>query len=400
MTEHVHRSVISESCRKLVVWLARNGWGSYDCFDGANSPLAHILSKTNPLGLRLLIQMVKSSPVNLRPLLGIRKTISAKSVGLLASGYAKLSRIWGEPHYENETRRALDWLMANRLPGYSGSCWGYPFDVYTRSTVYLADTPTVVATSFIAQAFVDAYEQLGDTTYLSIARSSCNFILKDLPAIAEGDGIFIPYHAAISVPIHNANLLGVSLLSRVYRHTGERELSDYSKRALSYTLTRQRADGAWYYGEHPSLRWVDGFHTGFVLDSLYYYVESTGDEKPIPAIRLGLDYYRQHFFLDDGTPRFTDRNLYPIDVRCAAQAIQTFGLLADRYPQGLSLACKVAHWAIKHLQDPSGYFYYQIKKFFVNRIPYMRWSQGPMLCALTELLLTMDRANDRKDLIL
>jgi len=210
MVEHVHRSVISEACRKLVIWLAHNGWESYDCFDGANSPVAHILSKLNPLGLRLLIQMVKLSPVNLRPLLGIRKTVSLKSVGLLVSGYAKLSRIWREPHYENETRRALDWLIANRLPGYSGPCWGYPFDVYTRSTAYLADTPTVVATSFIAQAFADAYEQLGDTTYLSVARSACDFMLKDLPAIVDGDAVCIPYHAASSVPVHKANLLGGS----------------------------------------------------------------------------------------------------------------------------------------------------------------------------------------------
>lgn len=382
--------MISDACRRLADWLIGNGWHSYDCFDGANSPLARVLSRLNPFCVRLLIQAVKRSPMNLRPALGIRKTVSAKSVGLLASGYAKLSRICDEPQYKKEARRALDWLMANRLSDYSGACWGYPFDVYTRSTIYLAGTPTVVATSFIAQAFVDAYEQLGDTAYLSVARSACDFVLQDLPAITDGDAICIPYHATSSVPVHNANLLGVALLSRVYRHTGEQELYDYAQRALRYTLDRQRADGAWYYGEHRSLRWVDGFHTGFVLDALHYYIESTGDEEPLPALQRGLDYYQRHFFLEDGIPKFIDRSLYPIDVRCAAQAIQTFSLLAERYPHGLDLACKVAHWAIKHLQDPSGYFYYQITRFFVNKISYLRWSQGPMLCALAQLLGTLE----------
>jgi hypothetical protein len=386
MAKNISGSMISDACERLVSWLALHNWESYDCFDGANSRLVRVLAGKNSLAVRLIIQLVKASPMNLRPILGIRKTISAKSVGLLASGYVGLYRVRRKSIYEDEARRALDWLRANSLPGYSGVCWGYPFDVYTRSTIYLAGTPTVVATSFIAQAFVDAYEVLGSPDYLSVARSACEYILKDITPITDGDSICIPYHVHSSVPVHNANLLGVALLSRVYRHTKETGLYDYAQKALRYTLDRQRPDGAWHYGEDPRLRWVDGFHTGFVLDALHCYVENTGDERPLPAMHRGLEYYRQNFFLKDGTPRFTDRRVFPVDVRCAAQAIQTFSLRAHGCRRNLDLACKVAHWTIEHLQDPTGYFYYQIRRFFVNRIPYIRWSQGPMLCALATLL--------------
>ncbi|MCL5958572.1 MAG: hypothetical protein M1358_04505 [Chloroflexi bacterium] len=326
----------------------------------------------------------------------MRKAVSAKSVGLLAAGYARLYHATQLPLYEQECHRAIGWLLENRLSGYSGACWGYPFDVYSRSTVYLAGTPTVVATSFIAQAFVAAYEQFGDDVFLSTARSACDYVLKDLPAIVDAHGICIPYHAAISIPVHNANLLGVALLSRVYRHTQEKILLDYAQRAIRYTLSFQRPDGAWSYGEHEGLRWVDSFHTGFILDSIHHYVENTGDDWPLAALNRGVEYYEGHFFLQNGAPKYTDRSLYPIDVRCASQAIQTLSLLSDRFPQGKGLACKVAHWAITHLQDPKGYFYYQINRLFVNKTPYIRWSQGPMLCGLATLLDVGSAANGSK----
>lgn len=39
------------------------------------------------------------------------------------------------------------------------------------------------------------------------------------------------------------------------------------------------------------------------------------------------------------------------------------------------------------MQDPKGYFYYQLKKNFNSKIPYMRWAQAWMFYAFTEFLL-------------
>jgi len=51
----------------------------------------------------------------------------------------------------------------------------------------------VVWTGLIGQAFLDGYEIFGDERYLDIARSSCEFILKDLPRKKYEKGICISY---------------------------------------------------------------------------------------------------------------------------------------------------------------------------------------------------------------
>ena len=43
---------------------------------------------------------------------------------------------------------------------------------------------------------------------------------------------------------------------------------------------------------------------------------------------------------------------------------------------------KVINWTIENMQDSAGYFYYQKKKFWTTKIPYMRWSQAWMTHSL------------------
>jgi hypothetical protein len=50
------------------------------------------------------------------------------------------------------------------------------------------------------------------------------------------------------------------------------------------------------------------------------------------------------------------------------------------------MADKIAVWAIRHLRDRTGFFYYQRRRFFTVRIPFMRWSEAWMLYALGRLL--------------
>jgi hypothetical protein len=52
----------------------------------------------------------------------------------------------------------------------------------------------------------------------------------------------------------------------------------------------------------------------------------------------------------------------------------------------MALAEKIAAWAIDNLRDRSGYFYYQRRRLFTVRTPFMRWTQAWMLYALARLL--------------
>ena len=53
---------------------------------------------------------------------------------------------------------ALQWLIEHQSTGYSGACWGNHFDYQSRAFYLPKGVPTVVWTSLIGHAFLDAYE--------------------------------------------------------------------------------------------------------------------------------------------------------------------------------------------------------------------------------------------------
>jgi hypothetical protein len=244
----------------------------------------------------------------------------------------------------------------------------------------------VVWTSFIAQSFVEAYERLGDPAYLEVARGACEFILRGLPRRqVTPRSVCISYVPAQQLEIHNANMLAAALLARVYQHTGEPELAGVARQAVRYTLDHQRADGAWFYGEGLRWRWVDGYHTGFILDSLYWIMRATGDDQYQPALLRGMDFYRRQLF-DGPMPKHSSAATYPIDIQAVAQAIQTFALIPAEFRGDTARAEQVAAWAIAHLQAPSGYFYFRRYRWLTSKTVFLHWGQATMLAALSLLL--------------
>ena len=83
--------------------------------------------------LRTVLQQgVRRFPVNLRPVLGITKEHSSKGMGFLARGFMRLHKTTGDQVWKDKAEFALQWLVENRLPGYSGACWGNHFDYQSR----------------------------------------------------------------------------------------------------------------------------------------------------------------------------------------------------------------------------------------------------------------------------
>jgi hypothetical protein len=51
------------------------------------------------------------------------------------------------------------------------------------------------------------------------------------------------------------------------------------------------------------------------------------------------------------------------------------------------LADRILRWTLEHLRDSRrGFFYYQRRRFYTVRTPYMRWTQAWMLYALARRL--------------
>lgn len=378
-------ALLQVSLSAVQSWVEARDYRGFDPGDGLTSFLRP-LTFGNLFAERLLQQAIWKAPVNLRPLLGVKPLDSTKGRGFMAAGYLKRYAATGDTAFRDRAVECLAWLNANREPGHAGHCWGNHFDFTTRSGRMVAHTPTIVWTSLIGHSFVDAYELLGDTAYLDTAESICRWILA-LPREITAAGTCLSYTGVFQNSVHNSNLLGAGMLARTWRHRPCDEYRRVAREAVRYTCERQRPDGSWWYGEADHYHWVDNFHTGYNLDSLKFYQASTGDEEFRPQLERGYHYFKQTFFESSGRPKYYHDRAYPIDIQCAAQAIDTFCIFADDDRNALAHAQRVAEWTIKNLQDPDGHFYYRRYPSFTARTPYFHWGQSTMFRALSHLLL-------------
>ncbi|GAI08662.1 unnamed protein product, partial [marine sediment metagenome] len=257
--------LLIKSIEKLDKWVEKNDWKAYDPFDGLNSRLSFFTFNNKYLSIALQ-QSIRRFPINLRPLVGVKKETSSKGMGFFAAGYLKLYKLFKHNEYLDKVLLCLDWLIKNYSKGYSGYCWGNHFNYWARGGNIPKGVPTVVWTALIANVFLDAYELLQEKQYLKVANNSCNFILQDLERFYEDDGSFCLSYTPLDKGklhgerIHNANMLGACLLARVHKYTNNSELLDFAHKAVMYTIKRQQEDDSWLYGEGSKWRWADNFH--------------------------------------------------------------------------------------------------------------------------------------------
>jgi hypothetical protein len=385
---------IEAATRRLDHWVEAQGFRGWDPHDALRSPLLRDLTFGNRyLGI-IWLQLLRRSPINLRPLLGVPKGYNPKGIGLFLGSYLRKWQCTGDPAHARRVAQFADWLWQHRSVGYSGACWGYNFDWPNRGFFAPAGTPTIVNTTSIVRELLLVHQAIATGEVpalgvdpLTIARSACDFLLGDLHRLEPvPDELCFSYTPLDRRYIHNASLLGASVLAEVGAATGEAHLGEIALAAARYSARRQQPDGSWRYGEGLADGWIDNFHTGFVLVCL----KQLGDRLEAPElyepVERGYRFWKTRFFEADGAPKYYPTKRYPIDAHSAAQAILTFLAFADRDTEARCQAERIAGWAIEHLQDPAGFFHYQIHARYRIKIPYIRWSQAWMQRALNELL--------------
>ena len=378
--------------RRLSRWSAEREWRGTDPYEGLNASRRVVEPlKSSPLGRRLLIQAVKRSPLDLRPMLGIRPEPNAASVAWVVSAYARNGFLRDEDAKGllTDALRCLDEL---RLGGPEEPCWGYPFDVQSRVLHYSRGQPNTIATAFAGHALLDAHASLGDAGLLEKARCAGRFFLRRVPQTDVGDGAYFGYLPSDRSPIHNSNMLAAALLARLSA-SGSSDAEGFGPAAASavlYTTARQRADGSWPYGERPDLSWVDNFHTGYVLDALRVCADAgVAVPEAEEAWGRGVEFYRRALFLDDGTPRYYTNRVFPVDAQSVAQGIQTLSIAARHDRSCAHQAWKVFGFGQRRMMG-DGLPIFQRRRLWSNRAPHFRWVVAPMLLSLSHLL-TLER---------
>ena len=374
---------------QLFSWCRQHDFAGHDPFDALNSQIFQATPLNKSRNARLIwTQVLKRTPADLRAVARVPEQRNAKGLALIALAQLARHRKLRTAESAAEARNILDELLAMKLSQYSGAAWGYNFDWQNRKFFASRNTPTIVPTAFTVRALLEAASEFNDQEYLSTARSTCDFILKDLPRPHESETeICFSYAPNSHTRIHNASLLAAEVLAGVGARINDRRLTDVAERAARYVVKRQQPNGSWLYGEESTQAWVDNFHTAFILFSLKRVIEacSLGSEFR-DSLKRGYEYWRESFFLADGWPKYYHDDPYPADAHAAASAIVTFLELADLDQNSIELAERVARWSTNNLRDERGFFYYQKRRFYTVKKPYMRWSQAWMLYALGRLL--------------
>jgi hypothetical protein len=384
----------NEAIDRLREYVESNDYAGYDPYDALNSPAIKLMSCRSKWLRMAFTQFLRRCPVNLRFFMGVKKGHNPKAIGLFLGGYTNLYRINPDPSYLEKIRYLIELLDKLKSDGYSGSCWGYNFDWQSMTFFRPKGTPTVVNTAFIGHALLDCYEHTGLQQALDLAMSIKAFILKDLHRTKQGDTFCFSYTPVDTGIVHNANMLGASILIRLFKYCGDVVCRDEALSSLAYSMQHQHEDGSWFYAETDIQKWIDSFHTGFNLTALRYVLDEGFGEQYRQGYERGVRYYADTFFLADGAPKYYHNRVYPIDIHAPAVAITFFSGMGDPYR---GLTDNVLTWMLNHMQSPRGHFYFRKTRYYTNRIPYMRWSQAWAFFALTQYLCACHVSNQSGD---
>jgi hypothetical protein len=375
---------ILDSILKLEKFILSENYKGYDPYDSLMSPLFKLpFFRSNKL-LRFGFQQVyRRIPFNTRGILGIKKGINPVTLGLCIQGFSYLAFIIPEKRefYTSEIDKLLIKLFTLKSKGYSGMCWGYDFDWEARYTQIPAYCPTIVATGIITNSLFVNYKLLGNVKSLDLCKDAVNFVLKDLNKSFSGETFCYSYSPYDKQKVFNATMKGARLLSQVYSVTKDDNLYNEAKKTIAYVMNNQKENGSWSYAKDDARKWVDNFHTGYVIECLFEYCNLIDSDVYRKNLDVAVDFYKKNFLCENGIPKYYSNSVFPIDSTSAAQTIITLSKV-----ECIESAKKVIDWFVSNMQSKKGNFYFQRRKLITNKISYIRWSDAWMLVALSYFL--------------
>lgn len=357
-----------DAALRLIELGAAARWRGPDPYDGlfVNWPSPLVATSRRR---QAIIQLHARSPLDVRRLYRFRHSLVPKAPALLGQAAARLCASGEDSRLRELARDALETLVADTTCGDEG--WGYPWDTQTRWSYYRRGSPNIVATAFSANALAEAAIVLEQPAWRARAHRAAAWVARELFLPSEG---YFAYHGDSDRLVHNANLLGAAL---VHELAGDAPgARDAVRIATARTLEAQRPDGTWPYGEAAGLEWADGFHTGYVLDSL---CRLEGVDSRIPeAIERGARVYAADFFDADGRARLWRGKRYPEDSHSAGTGLTVLSRLAQRGLVSRETLQQVARHTLAHMLHRDGHAIFRRGRLGSTRVRYLRWCDAPV----------------------
>ncbi|HEX9909173.1 MAG TPA: pectate lyase [Thermoplasmata archaeon] len=378
----------------LYDWVKAERFLGWDPYDALNSELSRRITLGIPALEAVVTQFNRTSLVNLRPYLGVQKSIDTKGTAIFAQAFAQLYELTEEARFKTDLKWCIELLEERSLRNrYGFDCWSGHCYSHRLADLSMLDAQTAetVATSEVVMAFLDSIPIIGDDEQLRTIESAVNFLM-DRMTIEKNDEMCFRYSTANeSRIVINATAIAISALSRASHYIESDRFRPIIRRSVEFILRMQDEDGSWPYSVYDDgrTRSQTDFHQGFLIDGLIDCLPLfDGAEKAriCTCIENAARFYATKQFLSDGRGYYRYPRFYPTDIHNQAQGMITLCKLTSISQDYARMANQVAIWTICNMQDSTGYFWYRKGRLMTNKIKFMRWGQAWMMLALAKLL--------------
>jgi hypothetical protein len=378
----------ADALKRILDRAELDGWSGSDPYDGLLSPIGRAVSRLGPLPRFVLSQVVLRVPVA-RTLAKPPGTVNTKALALFLGAVTRGRALLGVTRPRELVRELLGEIERRSTPAGAGLGWGYPFPWQSRSFWAPAGTPNAVVTATAGWHALDCAGAFDDDTAHALGLGAARFLASGLRITPmDPDGAALSYTATDDTRVVNISALAARLLLRASTLSGEADLAALGGKLLRFVIGAQRPDGSWPYAADRGGTWMDSFHTGYVLESLFY---ARGMGYPVPdgVLSRGIEAYGR-FFGPDGSARLTLPEAAPLDAHSAAQGVVTYAAIASSQAASLSQresarasALAIAGWSLRTLWvRGEAHFAYQIRRGSRDEREFVRWVQSWMALAM------------------
>lgn len=367
----------------------------YDPYDFYLSPIAKYVPKSI-----LFLHIAKVSPINMRPLLGIKKGMVTKVHALMIDSYLNLYEITKEETYLQKAETCYRNMIAAAVFSTEEELgWGRNYPFKTGGEIHDNKKPLVYLDARLGQAMIHLYDINHDKQILKDLERVVRNLIRTGRVLERDGWNFIGYSPDKNARLtFNASMVAVETIMKFMDRAGLEtfQVDEYEMGAICLDIIRtmvhyQEPDGGWTYGYSAKgvLFNQKDFHQGFVIDSLHECLplikESQLLEDAQRAYGKGYKYLKDVQIDNQGIFFWRYPKKYPIDIHNQAQGILSLSInKKDKDKEKLST---IIEYTINHFWKKKKHcFKYQKWPLFTNSISYIRWCNGWMLYVLTMYL--------------
>jgi hypothetical protein len=398
---HMELDQIDSILNNVFEWSRAESFKGYNKHDALNSPVLKAVLGSGKWPRIVAIQSVMRFPINIRPILGVPKTFNPKGLALFVLGLLDWYKSSGNIEHLQNAEKLISLLLKNRSSGpWSGNCWGYPYPWQDLGFYAPAHTPNAVVTCFVCEAFLAAFRKTNNEEYLEVVEDACLFLLNDLIKLEDtNEGMCFSYMPLpMTMKVLDVSILIGAVLAQFSKLSKTDKHLPTARSLVQFVVNKQTDYGAWFYTDppHDSPIRHDNYHTGFILDALWRFMEASNDWLFKDNYELGLKFYATELFNPDGSPRWMSHKDYPHDIHGSAQGLVSFSLAVQNGYNYEHLLNSIGTWAINNMYHPQGRFYYQHGRYFKKTFTLLRWCNSWMFRGLGSWLLACGRKQVKK----